>query len=203
MIVAFARQFGSGSKRVAAAVAGELGYELIDDQLPEAVAIRLETSPDEVRGREDRAKTFGERLLRSLQAGTPEVVATLRGADEEVLREIERSVREYAERGNCVISGHGSTQILRDRPDVVSVLLHAPAAWRAQRVADWWKVSIAAARREVERIDRARAQHLLEHYGQAPNDYSPYGLVIDTQALGFDAVAAAIVAVVRAKTGSS
>ncbi|TAM78310.1 cytidylate kinase-like family protein [bacterium] len=202
MVVAFARQFGSGSNRVAVAVARELGYELIDDQLPEAVAVRLETSPEDVRGREDRAQSFGERLLRSLQAGTPEVNAALRSADDEVIREIERLVREYADHGNCVIIGHGSTQILRGRSDVLTVLAHAPLEWRARRVADWWNVSYDVARAEVERVDRARAAHMLEHYGQELTDMGTCTIVVDTQALGFDAAAAAIVAAVRAKTAA-
>lgn len=202
MVVAISREFGSGSKQLAAAVARELGYELIDDQLPEAVAIRLETSPEEVRGREDRTRSFGERLLRSLQAGTPEVGAVLRSAEDEVLAEIERLVREYADHGNCVISGHGSTQILRGRSDVLSVLVRAPLEWRARRVADWWKVSHEVARAEVERVDRARAAHVLERYGQDLGDRGPFAMVVDTQALGFEAAAAAIVAAVRAKTAT-
>ncbi len=202
MIVAFARQFGSGSKRVAAAVARELGYALIDDQLPESVAIRLETSPEDVRGREDRTESFGERLLRSLQAGTPEVNAALRSADDEVICEIERLVREYADRGSCVIIGHGSTQILRERSDVLTVLVRAPLEWRARRVADWWNVSYEVARAEVERVDRARAAHMLEHYNQELIDLDAYAIVVDTQALGFEAASAAIVAAVQAKTAA-
>lgn len=200
MIVAISRQFGSGSKQVAAAVARELAYELIDDQLPEAVAIRLETSPEEVRGREDLVSSFGERLLRSLQAGTPEVGAPLRSAEDEVIAEIERLVREYADRGNCVITGHGSTAILSGRADALTVLIRAPLEWRARRVADWWKVSYEMARAEVERVDRARAAHMLERYGRELNDQGGFALVVDTQALGFEAATAAIVAAVRAKS---
>jgi len=201
MIVAIARQFGAGANRVARLVADALGYELIHDQLPEVLAVRMETTPDEVRVTEGRPLSFGERLLRSLQAGTPEVVGpSLQSVDEDVVREVERLVREYAGGGNCVMVGHGSAHILRGRSDVLTVLVHGSAQWRAQRVADWWKVSIDVARREVERVDRARRSHVLEYYGVDPRDIGLYDLIVDTEALGFEAAAAAVLATARAKS---
>ncbi|MDE2571259.1 MAG: cytidylate kinase-like family protein [bacterium] len=200
MIVAIARQFGAGTNRVAAAAAAGLGYELVADQLPETVAIRLDTSPEDIRGSEQAVLSFGERLLRSLQAATPEVGAALESADDDVVREIQRLVREYAERGNCVIVGHGATAILRGRPDVVSVLVGAPIEWRAQRIADWWKVSPEVARAEIERVDRARLAYVTRHYGADASEPGRYALTVDTQALGFEAAAAAIVAAVQAKS---
>ncbi|HVA37659.1 MAG TPA: cytidylate kinase-like family protein [Candidatus Dormibacteraeota bacterium] len=202
MVVALARQFGSGSNRVAASVARELGYELVADQLPEAVAIRLETSPEEVRGREVSARSFGERLLRSLQAGTPEVSTSMVTADDAVVIEIQRLVREYADRGNCVIVGHGSTAILRGRSDVLTVLVRASLEWRARRIAQWWKVGYEVARAETERVDRAREAYIDECYHVSQSDAGLYHLVVDTEALGFEAASAAIVAAVRAKSSA-
>ena len=46
----------------------------------------------------------------------------------------ERLIQEIVVEHAAVIVGHGAAQVLRGRPGVLSVFLHAPEAWRVKRV---------------------------------------------------------------------
>jgi cytidylate kinase len=100
-------------------------------------------------------------------------------------------VEEAAERGNAVILGRGAAFILRDRPDVLRVHLHASLEDRLRYVrtqveelpgdASTDDESVRALCRSV---DAARARYLRDHFGVNVNDLRVYDLSIDTGRLG-------------------
>ncbi|MDP9111765.1 MAG: cytidylate kinase-like family protein, partial [Candidatus Eremiobacteraeota bacterium] len=73
MILTISNEYGCGAYAISQLVANELGYEFVDEQLPVVVAKRLRTSPEAVESAEDTSQTVGQRILRVLELGTPEV----------------------------------------------------------------------------------------------------------------------------------
>ncbi|HZY98203.1 MAG TPA: cytidylate kinase family protein, partial [Candidatus Baltobacteraceae bacterium] len=111
MIVTVSNEYGCGALAVAQRVAGELGYEYVDRQLPVVVAKRLSVSPEAVEASEDTGRTLGERWITSLERATPELAqgSMAEDFDEEMLRGVQEAVREYAAHGDVVIVGRGAS----------------------------------------------------------------------------------------------
>jgi cytidylate kinase len=200
MVVTISNLYGSGGVAVAELVAHQLGYEYVDEQLPVVVAKRLRTTPQAVESSEDAGESAGERMLRALESGTPEIRAQSGpDFDAEVLREVQECVREYAAHGDVVIVGRGAHAVLGRRRDVLRVFVYAPRAWRIAHVVDGLGVDEAIAAAEVDRIDRARANYMKTHYDLRWSDAQNYDLCLDASHFGAEASAAVIAAAVRAK----
>jgi len=197
VIVTISNRYGSAALAIAQLAAQRLGYEYVDEQLPVVVAKRLQTSPESVDSEEDRAPSMGERMMRMLELATPEVRAGSTTFDEEMLREVQQAVREYAARGNVVIVGRGAYVILGRRTDLLRVLMYAPRDWRMRHVMEYHGVDEKTALAEMDRIDKARAEYMRRYYDVNWSDATNYDLQIDTSTFGVEGAAGVIVAAVR------
>jgi cytidylate kinase len=200
LIVTVSRQYGALSLSVSRHVAERLGYRLVDEQLPVVAAWRLGTSADVVETVSQRPRRYGERVLDQLGGGVPEVAQPPDSDDfpVETRHAIEAAVREEAAAGDAVIVGRAAGAVLRGRPDLVRVYVHAPLAWRATRVAQSLAIDEAAARAEIARIDEARRTYARDGYRIGAGDFANYDLVIDTSRFGVVGAGDIIVAAVRA-----
>lgn len=200
MVVTISNLYGSGALAIAQLVAEQLGYRYVDEQLPVVVAKRLQTTPLAVEAAEDVGASVGERMLRGLELGTPELSAAQESPtfDEACLREVQEAVREFAAAGNAVIVGRGAHAILGRRPDVLRVFMHAPVDWRIHRIAREHGVDPKSAAAETERIDRARRDYVRAYYGLDWRDPQNYDLCMDTSKFPAERVAGIIVTAARA-----
>ncbi|HET7813310.1 MAG TPA: cytidylate kinase-like family protein [Candidatus Baltobacteraceae bacterium] len=202
MIVTISNEYGCGALAVAHLVAGQLQYEYVDEQLPVVVAKRLQTSPQAVEAAEQGGESVGDRMLRALESGTPEIASGPPPGptfDEECLREVQETVREFAAHGNVVLVGRGGGAILGRRPDVLRVFLFAPRDWRIGHIAEAFDVDDKTAAAEIDRIDRARAKYIETYYSMKWADARNYDLALDVASFGTEGAAAAIVGAVRAR----
>lgn len=201
MIVTISNKYGSGAVDIAARASAELGYALVDRQLPVVVAKRMRISRDVAVAAEESGRSLGSRLLSSLELATPEVVTQNFGEtfDASLVREVQRAVRDYAARGNCVIVGRGASVILGRRPDVLRIYMFAPREWRIERVALQLGIDEKTAAAEVDRIDRARRAHLRDWYKVDWGSSALVDLAIDTSTFGEEGSAKLIVAAVHAR----
>jgi len=201
MIVTVSNQYGAGAIEIAHRAAAQLGYRIIDRELPVVVAKRLGTSPDAVSASEDTSRNLGERLISGLELGTPEIALTSREQASFVrdcFREVQLAVREFAARGKVFIIGRAAHVILGRRDDVLRIFMHAPREWRIGRIVDAMQVNEQEATAEVDRIDRARRAYVHDHYQIEWADPKNYDLCIDTARCGPDGSAALIISAVQA-----
>ncbi|MBV9737937.1 MAG: cytidylate kinase-like family protein, partial [Candidatus Eremiobacteraeota bacterium] len=163
MIVTVSNQYGAGALDITVRAAQQLGYRVVDRELPVVVAKRLHTSPDAVSASEDTSRNLGERLISGLELATPEISLVAReqpSFDRDCLREVQVAVREFAARGNAFIVGRAAHAILGRRDDVLRVFMYAPREWRITRVSESLHVPQTEAQTEVDRIDRARRAYV-------------------------------------------
>jgi cytidylate kinase len=201
VIVTISNLYGCGAVAVATRVAAELGYELIDSQLPVVVAKRMQITPVQAQAADETGRSLGARLLSSLELATPEVAVSGFGQtfDEEYVHEVQEAVREFAAHGNVVIVGRAAGAILGRRPDVVRVFMYGPREWRIERVVTETGLDRKAAAAEIDRIDRARNAHLRDWYNVDIGSPAIVDLAIDTATFGNEGAAALIVAAVHAR----
>jgi cytidylate kinase len=201
VIVTISNQYGAGGGSVARLAAERLGYEFVERQLPVVVAKRLSIPVEEAEEDEETYRGVGEQFLTGLELSTPELaeLSTEPNFDQELLRAVQETVREYASHGNVVIVGRGAGAILGRRPDVLRVFLYAPRDRRVSSIVEHFGVDAKSAEKEVDRVDKGRAAYLREWYGVVFGDPANYDLLIDTSALGDEKSAATIVEAVRTR----
>jgi len=189
VIVTISRAYGAAGLAVADGTAAALGYDLLTDDLPIAVAARLGTSVGEVAARASALQSLPERILGGLGAGTPESVSPaatrLPGDfDETMRREIEHTIRERAAAGNLVILGRNAGTVLAGRSDLVRLFLTAARAWRIARLCEAFGTTAAQAEVDIDRVDAARRTFAKERYKTAWGDARFYDLIIDVSRFG-------------------
>lgn len=106
-IITVSREFGSGGRTIAKALAKELGYEYFDGEMIERLVQTSEFRPGEMS--EAQMDTYLWNRQREL-------------------------ILEAAERGNCVILGRGADYILRDHENALHVFVRADMPYRIDRI---------------------------------------------------------------------
>jgi cytidylate kinase len=96
---------------------------------------------------------------------------------------------ELAGEGQVIIIGRAGQVILGDWPDVLHIKVMAPIELRAERVAHTQKISMDAARLQVETSDASRRSYLRRYYHVRWDNPELYDLIVNTARLEPDQAA--------------
>jgi cytidylate kinase len=182
-IITISREQGSGGGEIARELAKLLGWQLIDDALVTEIARRANVDPELARRLDECVDPWFHRLTKALWRGGYEGVASrveTGSFDAEAMAGLwMRVIREAAGIGPCVIVGRGGQCILRGRPEVFHVSIHAPLE---RRVARLRKTEPAGADLPALALDsdRRREAYVRRHFGEEWKDYRLYHLVLDS-----------------------
>jgi cytidylate kinase len=203
VIITISRMFGSGGSDVAARVARQLGWSLLDNAVVDEVAERLGVSRSEVSSLEERVPTLAERIASSMAMSTPEFVMPVPDApimdtaETRIVDVTKHVIEEAVQQGNAVLVGRGAQAMLADRPDALHVFCYAPRSFLVQYAIRYRGVNPANAEREVDKKNKDREQYVKRHWGRDWRSFHNYHLCIDTGRLGIDAAADVVVSVAR------
>jgi cytidylate kinase len=210
-VVTITRLYGAGGADVGQMVAERLGWNLLDRQLIDEVAARLQVPQTEVAERDEQPSSFLDQLLLALgstsiefaaagdlPAWTPPFAGQGLDTRQAVVRLTQEVIREAA-RGNAVIVGRGSGYILRDHEQALHVFLIAPTDFRVGVVRERLGLGEEEARAKLKETDANRAAAIKQLYGHDWTRPSHYDLVLNTGRLGFPTSADLVVAAARAK----
>lgn len=202
-VVTISRLYGSGGSEVAALVAKEMGWSLLDNVVIDAVASRLGVNRSEVASREERVPSLVERLVDTMALGSQEWLTPLsssrRPPTEEQLVEVTRHIVEEAlSRGPLVVVGRGAQAMLAARTDALHVFCYAPRAALVARSMARDGVGQEAAERLVDDTNAQREQWVRKHFDRAWREHSNYHLTVNTEWLGIDRASGLIVSAARA-----
>lgn len=202
MVITVSRQFGAGGSQVAQKVADDLGWQVIDNQLIEAVAQRAGLPAEEVAQREERAPSFVERLARLTAVQMPELFVAAApvgdAIDEAKLAKITASVvAELAAAGRCVFVGRACAAVLAKRENAVHVRLVASREFRKRLAIESLSLEVGDAERQLAETDRARERYHREYHGRDVNDATHYDMVLNVERLGLDGAAELVLGRVR------
>lgn len=203
MIVTISRMFGSGGSDVAARIARQLGWSLLDNAMVDAVAERLGVSPAEVSQREERIPSLVERIANAMRMTTPEFVASIEDvpltdtAEMRLVDVTNRVIEEAVQQGDAVLVGRGAQCMLADRPDALHVFCYAAKPALVAYAIAHRGLDPATAQHEVERRNKQREQYVKRNFGRDWRVFENYHLCLDTGRLGIDTAADIVVAVAR------
>jgi cytidylate kinase len=185
-VITVSREYGAGGGAVARQLAAALGWELLDRELLHQAAA-LEHLPDaDLERLDERALSMADRFR-------------LHPPHEQYMHGLKEAVRQAAARGNVVLVGRGTRQLLGDTPDVFHLRLVAPREWRVQRMAqrEGWTPEQAQSR--CLEVDRTRERFTRYFFGAAAAQPDQDDLAVNAAWVPLDDVVAAVVALVRGR----
>jgi cytidylate kinase len=211
-VITIGRQFGAGGRTVGQMLARELKADLLEDQLIDEVARRLELPKEEVEAADEQPGSLLSRLLIALGSASgepmipPEAAAwTPPNADPvfdtrlAVLQITQQVITEAARSGSVVIVGRGAAYLLSDLEGALHVFLEASADVRVKTLMKRFEWSEEEARRRMKQTDENRTAYVKQVYGHDRNLPGHYDLVLNTGRLGYEATVDAILAALRAR----
>lgn len=206
-VITISRMYGSGGSEVAALVARELGWTLLDNALVDAVAKRLGVTTAEVEAVEEKVPTLVQRLADAMAFASPELApaaaeAPMPPSEERVVEVTKRIIEEAVQQGDVVLVGRGAQSMLAAREDALHAFCYAPMDALVARVARRRGISLEEARREVEETNAQREHYVKVHFKRKWRAHENYHLCLNTAWLGVEGAAALIVAAERAKLGA-
>ncbi len=172
-VIAMTRELGTLGQDVAARVAGDLGIEVVHDDLIERnLAERLQLDDSAVRRFFTGEASLWERWkvdVRRVSQFTAEQVLLL------------------AQKGDVIIRGWGAAQLLRDVDHVICVRICAPMSFRVSEMKRRLPLEEESkARRAVERSDDAHDRTVSAIHNVDWRDPTGYALVLNTGRIGVD-----------------
>jgi cytidylate kinase len=199
--------YGSGGERIAATVAHNLGWELLDNGVIDAVAERSGLTRDQVIDKDERVPSIVERLAAAISLGTPESMPAVMDhpvptTEEEILRITGRVVDEAVQRGPAVIVGRGAGWLLAERRDALHVFCHADAGTLARNAIADHGIAPADAERKVQEMNRQREHYVRRHWQRDWRAAENYHVCVHTGWLGVDDAATLITRVARDRFGA-
>lgn len=187
-VITIARGYGSGGKTVGKMLAEELGIHYYDREL-----LRLASDDsginEELFGRAD------EQLKQSLlyRIARKEYKGELIPPDKEdfisnnnLFNYQAKVIRDIAEEESCIIVGRCADYILKDKPNVIKIFVHASLEDCVIRLTDIFSLPPKELEKKVIATDKRRAEYYKYYTGRDWEDAKNYDLCLNSQKLGFD-----------------
>ena len=191
-IVTLGRQYGSGGRAVGAALAERLGVPFYDRELIQLAAEKSGVDPGILAVHNEKA----------VQATLVKMKGSPGGLGGKPVGELlyqlqSQIILELAEKGSCVIIGRCADYVLRDRKELFSVFITAPAERRIERIMERNRMGREDAARAIEKVDRQRSDYSRHYTGKEWGSQESYGLLVDSSERGIEGTAAYLEEILR------
>ena len=197
-LITIEREYGCGGGKIAAQLAGHLGWKLWDQLLTEEIARLAHVHPSAVRRCDERMDSRFYRMAKVFWRGSYERTSPLgdQAFDTDRMVSMMQDITgRIAEEGNAVVVGRGAPYFLRERSDAFHVFLYAPRAEKIRRLqADG--SSETEAQDLVDMVDRERIAFVKHYFNADWPTRSLYHLMLNT-AVGDDPVMETILSTMR------
>lgn len=178
-IITISREFGSGGRTIGKAVARKLGIPCYDAELITEMAKQSGFAEDYVRETGEYAPGGLLNSMFTSRAGGP--------TNEDILWQIQcNMVAQLAKKGPCVIVGRCGDYILRDRPDVLKVFVHADMAFRAKRIVEVYGQREESPEQRLKEKDKRRSTYYRFYTGRKWGQLDTYDLMLNSGILGIE-----------------
>jgi len=188
VIITIARQYGSGGKTIGQMLAKDMGIPFYSREI-------LRLASDDSGIREELFNRADERLRSNPLFGASkkvykgELITPDKGdfvSDENLFNYQAKVIKDLAEKGSCVIVGRCADFVLKDRPDVVSVFVHASKEYCMARAMERNSMTEREMEKFIAKTDKYRRDFYHYYTGNAWNDARNYDLCLNSGKLGFE-----------------
>lgn len=192
--VALSRLPGAGAAELGQRLAERLGYAFFGIEIVDHIARRTGLRHELVAGVDEHVRSAVDRYL-------VEPFRTARFTESDYLRHVVETVASLGERGAAVILGRGA-QLILPPERALRLLLVAPRALRAERIAKQEGLAREQADARLDALDAERREFLLHHFRRDPDAAEHYDLTLNLGTLSQDAALDLVEGALRARFGA-
>lgn len=155
-VIVIDRQYGSGGHDIGEALAKKLGYAFYDNEMIQLAAGSTRYEPEFIKNKEENMTNrfwydlVSQMYIYSNKQESPK---------DEIYESESKVIRGLASKGNCIIIGRCADEVLRDRPNTVTVFLHAPKTNRRECIMKSENLSKEEALHRIHKMDKRRSDH--------------------------------------------
>lgn len=189
-IITIAREYGSGGRYVGKLIADKLGIKFYDKEIIEKLAEETGLSKEYIENNEEKRN--------KLDTFNNGYYFGLNNSDELFLKESEL-IKELASKQSCVIIGRCADFILKDRDDVTKVFIYSNMKNKIKRATEIYGLDTEKAEKEINRINKLRANHYKYYTENEWNHNSNYDICINSDTLGVEKSAELICELIKEK----
>jgi cytidylate kinase len=189
--IAFSRLVCAGGEEVARRVSERLEWGFFGREIVEQIEREHGLQHQLLAALDERVRGMIDRYVK-------DSVRKEKLTESDYLRHVVATLRTLGEGGMVVILGRGAPFILSaDR--TLRVLIVAPDASRAERLAKERGLPIDRAREQLASEDEERRDFLRQHFQRAQEDARHYDLVLNTSTLGNETAASLVIEALRGR----
>ena len=190
VVITVSREYGSGGRYVGRLIADKLGIKFYDKEIITKLAEATGLSEEYIENNEQK-RVASAILNNGYYVG-------LDNADELFVKESEL-IKELASKDSCVIIGRCADFILKDEKNVVKVFVYSGMEDKIKRTTQIYGYEEDKAKKEIERIDKLRANHYKHYTDKDWKDFNNYDICINSDLLGVEKSADVICNIVKGK----
>jgi hypothetical protein len=177
LVITISREYGSGGHGIGQKIAKKLGIAFYDKELVNITAEKSGFTEEYIQ--ENEQKLAGTLLDELYMQNYAYVKDELPPSDVLFLVQ-SKIIRDMADKSPCVIVGRCANFILKDNPCCFNVFIHADEEFRKSKIVNEYGVDASISNKELEKLDRERANYCREYTGADWRDATNYHIAIDS-----------------------
>lgn len=203
IIITIARQFGSGGREIGEKVAKILGIPCYDKELIKDAAAKGSLNEEVLRVTDESAANS---LLYTLAMGSNILGAGTHfnykmPLNDKLFILQSEIIKEYANKGSCVIIGRCADYVLKDEKNVLKIFIYGDIKHREARIkARYPDIKSSQIIDVINKTDKRRATYYNFYTGNKWGKFDNYDLMINSSAFGIDGTAKMIADFATEKT---
>ncbi len=196
IVITIARQYGSGGREIGEKVAKALGIPFYDKELITEASNKGSLSEDVLRHADESATNS---LLYTLAMGSNVLGATASFGYKMPINDrlfILQSeiIKEYADKGSCVIIGRCADYVLRENAGVYRIFIYGELEHRKQRISERHpEIKSTQIIDAINKTDKRRASYYNFYTGNKWGKYDNYDMALNSSSFGIDGAAEIII----------
>jgi cytidylate kinase len=192
-VITISRQFGTGGHEIGAELAKRLGVKLLDKQILNAVASRMNAVEDAVEKIQSRNPLWRDDFTNFYRTYMAKAEYNGQEQDQtshELFRAQADSIRRIAEEESCVIIGRCGFDIFADHPNALKIFVHSSVDCRKRRIAEKYDISEQDAAAMIVDNDYSRELYTKTFTGRDWKDATNYDISLDVRKFGVNGAVA-------------
>ena len=186
-VITISRQFGTGGHEIGAELARRLGVKLLDKQMLNEVAARINAVEEAVEKIEARNPLWRDdftNFYRTYMAN-----AEYNGQEQDqtshaLFRAQAEAIKRIASEESCVIVGRCGFDIFADHPNALKIFVHSSLDCRKRRIAAKYDISEHDAAAMIVDNDYSRELYTKTFTGRDWRDATNYDISLDVRKFG-------------------
>ena len=190
IIITLSREYGSGGRYIGKLVAEKLGIKLYDKEFVAKLAEETGLSSEYIENNEQKRGAL-ETLNNGYYSG-------LSNSDELFIKESEL-IKKVASENSCVIVGRCADFILKENKNAFKVFVYSNMENKIKRTTNIYGLDKNKAEKEINRINKLRANHYKYYTEKDWNNPENYDICINSDSLGVEKAADLICEMIKEK----